>query len=521
MIPRPFTCPALASTGGFDALDWGVFAGYFALLIGAGVWFARRRVTSDRDYFLAGRTMPAWAVAISLLGTAQSGATFVGGPQFSFVRDYSYLISFAGGLLAAGLVAAFFIPAYFRHGVWTPYELLERRFGRPARVAASVTYLVGRVFSNGSRVFIGALPASLVVFGDASPGHMFVAIGVLTVASILYALAGGIRSAIWIDAAQCAVYLGAAVVAIGYLLYLIPVGVPEIVGALADPGPGQASKIAVVHLGLDWSSEYTVWTAAGGFCLLFIAVYGIDQDFVQRSLTCRSAAQAGRSVVLGVLFQIPATLLFLVIGSLLWVYYSRPDLMGVVHQRGGDHTIFLEFILTRVPHGLAGLMIAGVFAAGLSTVNAMSSTFVNDGYKHLRPGRSERHYLSVGRWGVVGFGLILGLFAAVCVYWYDPKDRTLIDFVLGVMSFAYAGLLGVFFTALFTRRGNSISAIAALLTGFLVVTLLQPSVWKGLSGEEHFFRPAFPWQLVIGTIVATAVCCTGSPRSRDPAEAAP
>lgn len=519
MIPRPFLCPALASTGGFDALDWLVFAGYFALLVGAGVWFSRRRVTSDRDYFLAGRAMPAWAVAISLLGTAQSGATFVGGPQFSFARDYSYLITFAGGLLAAVLVAAFFIPAYFRHGVWTPYELLERRFGRPARVAASITYLVGRVFSNGSRVFIGALPVSLVVFGDAAPAHMFLAIGVLTMASILYALAGGIRSAIWIDAAQCAVYLGAAVAAIGYLLYLIPVGVPEIARALAEPGADQPSKLAVVHTGFMWASEYTLWTAAGGFCLLFIAVYGIDQDFVQRSLTCRSAAHAGRSVVLGVLLQIPATLLFLIIGSLLWVYYRRPDIMGAEHTISGDHKVFLEFILTRVPHGLAGLMIAGVFAAGLATVNAMSSTFVNDGYKHLRPGRSERHYLSVGRWGVVGFGIALGLFAAACVFWYDPKDLTLFDFVLGVMSFAYAGLLGVFFTALFTRRGSSVSAIAALVAGFLVVTLLQPAVWNHFYGWKPAL--AFPWQLVIGTIVSTTVCCTGKPHRRDATEVAP
>ncbi|MFM9994533.1 MAG: sodium:solute symporter family transporter [Phycisphaerales bacterium] len=519
MIPRPFSCPALASTGGFDALDWGVFAGYFALLIGAGVWFARRRVTSDRDYFLAGRTMPAWAVAVSLLGTAQSGATFIGGPQFSFASDYSYLITFAGGLLAAALVAAFFIPAYFRHGVWTPYELLERRFGRPARVAASVTYLVGRVFSNGSRVFIGSLAVSWVVFGDANAGHMFLAIGVLTIASILYALAGGIRSAIWIDAAQCAIYLGAAVVAIAYLLSVIPVGLPQVVATLMDPGPDQASKLTVVHTGLEWHSKYTVWTAATGFCLLFIAVYGIDQDFVQRTLTCRSAAQAGRSVMLGVLFQIPATLLFLAIGSLLWVYYQRPDLMGAAHRYNDDHTIFLEFILTRVPHGLAGLMIAGVFAAGLSTVNAMSSTFVNDGYKHLFPGRSERHYLSVGRRGVVAFGLLLGLFAAVCVFWYDPSDRTLLDFVLDVMSFAYAGLLGVFFTALFTRRGNSASAIAALLSGFLVVTILQPGVWTRLSGEP--LGLAFPWQLVLGTMVATAVCCAGNPRASSPAEGAP
>ncbi len=521
-----------AESGGLHAIDWVVLAGYAALLVVTGLWVARRRVSSDGDYFLAGRSMPAWAVAVSLLGTAQSAATFIGGPQFSYRGDLSYLLTFAGGLLAAVIIAGVFIPAYYRHGVWTPYELLERRFGRPARMATSWAYLVGRVFSNGARVFMGALPASLIMFGDAAPGHVLVGVAVMTVISIVYTLAGGVRSAIWTDLVQCVVYLGAAVVAIVYLLHLIPAPTTEIFRALITPGGDEASKLTIVRVGFDFSrpwfgfdptEEFTLLTAGSGFCLLFLAAFGTDQDLVQRALTCRSAGHAGRSVILSMLLQAPATLLFLAIGSLLWVFYRRPDLAGAVHTPGADDKIFLQFILGHVPHGLAGLMFAGLFAAGLSSVNAMSSTFVNDCYKQVRPGRSERHYLSVGRWGVAAFGVILGLFASACVFWYDPKEDTLVSFALNVMQFAYAGLLGVFLTALFTRRGSSASAIAALFTGFLVVTALQPPVWKWLTSwsdataanpsDAAFtlgdLRLAFPWRLVIGTIAATAVCCAG------------
>ncbi len=514
-------------------LDWGVLGAYFALLVGSGVWVARRRVSSDQDYFLAGRAMPAWAVAVSLLGTAQSAATFIGGPQFSYRGDLSYLLTFAGGLLSAFIIARVFIPAYYRHGVWTPYELLERRFGRSARVATSWAYLVGRVFSNGARVFMGALPASLIMFGDAEPRHVLAGVAVMTAVSIVYTLAGGVRSAIWTDLIQCLVYLGAAVVAIVYLLRVIEAPVGAVFSTLLAPGD-EGSKLIVIHMGLDFSKpwlgfdptqEFTLLTAATGFSLLFLAAFGTDQDLVQRALTCREPGQAGRSVILSMLLQAPATLLFLAIGSLLWVFYRRPDLTGAAHTPGPDHTIFLDFILAHMPHGLAGLMFAGLFAAGLSSVNAMSSTFVNDCYKQLRPGRSERHYLSAGRWGVVAFGVILGVFAGACVFWYDPKKDTLVGFALNVMQFAYAGLLGVFLTALFTRRGNSASAIASLATGFVVVVVLQPPVWAWLTSlseataanpDDQAFtlgdlRLAFPWRLVIGTVLATLVCCAGRP----------
>jgi Na+/proline symporter len=179
-------------------------------------------------------------------------------------------------------------------------------------------------------------------------------------------------------------------------------------------------------------------------------------------------------------------------------------------------------------------MIAGLLAAGPcginSSLNAMSSTFVGDFYKTRRPGRDEKHYLSVGRTSTIVAGIIVGTFASACIFVYDPENNKIIDFVLGIMSFAYAGLIGVFATALFTKRGSPRSCIAAIITGFLAVTFMQPLVLR-LMGEllealgvhadwwPTKLKIAFPWQLLIGSLLAFAVCFFGGKNaSPDPVD---
>ena len=513
----------------FTALDWGVLVFYFVVVLSLGTVIGLvHRVRGSRDYFLAARAMPGWVVAISVLSTAQSAATFIGGPGQSYAGDLTYLSSNIGQVIAALILAWAFIPAYYRAGVTTPYELLESRFGPTGRVATSITYLVGRIFSSGSRVFIGALPMSLVVFGDTSPGHMAASIGIVTVVGTLYALLGGIRSVIWTDVLQVGVYMGSALLAIVFLCRHIEAPIGDVVRELARPVPGGGSKLTIFRTGFesghyDFTQQYTLVTAFIGFTLMGLASYGMDQDLVQRLLTCRSARKGAWSVINGVLVGIPAVAVFLVIGLLLFVYYQRPELAGATHAPGGKEKIFLQYILDTMPSGITGLMMAGLFAAGMAPLTSMSSSFVGDVYKRFKPGESDEHYLRLGRWGVVGFGVLLGLFACACIGWYDSNRTTLIDFALGVMTFAYAGLLGVFFTAMFTRRGSPASCVAALLTGFVVIALTEPAVWRSLTlrlGQSDWgdLPLAFPWRLTLGAAVSTAVCLTGSPGRGGPPE---
>lgn len=512
------------------AADWAVLAGYTGALVVSGWWFARRTQRDTNDYFLAARSMPTWAVVVSILATAQSAATFIGVPNQSFRGDLTYLSSNIGGLLAAVVLAGVFIPTYYKLGVTTPYQLLESRFGPGARLATSVAYLVGRVFSSGSRIFIGSIPAAWIFFGDDADLHVVLGVAVMTLAGILYTYSGGIRGVIWADVLQAGVYLGTAALAIAFLLHKLP-AFPVVADALATLPDGSPSpKLTLLRtgfagppgpstlLGIDFSREFTLLTSVTGLCLLTIASHGTDQDLVQRMLTCKSRRAGAWSVVSGILAGIPTVAIFLAIGLLLYVFYERPDVTGLAHARDPEKSAFLDFILHEVPPGLKGLMLAGLFAAGLSTVNStlnsMSSTFVTDVYRHLAPARGEAHYLRVGKLAIAGIGLVLGVFAGVCVAVYDPRNDTLIGFALSAMSYAYAGLLGVFFTALFTRRGTSTSAVAALFAGFAFVLATNRSSLALVLREPPTI--AFPWQLLGGTILATIVCAL--PRGRAPAQ---
>jgi solute:Na+ symporter, SSS family len=544
----PTFLPTLADAASrFTWLDWNVLLAYVATLVGTGIYFARRAKRTTADYFLGGHQMPVWAVAISILATAQSAATFVGAPESAYRGDLTYLSTNIGGMLAALVLASFFIPRYYALNASTPYQLLQSRFGSDARLATSWAYMIGRVFASGARVYVGAIPVAWAVFGAPSdstidPTHLYIAIVAFMVFGVLYTLAGGISSVIWTDVFQVCVYLGAAVVAAIIIFVRLPYSASEAAAVLSSGMPDGSSKLTLINFGLDFSkpgwgfdpaAEFTLLTALTGWTLITLASHGMDQDLVQRLLTCTNARKGSWSVISGVLIGIPVVLLFLVVGSLLWLS----------HHAAGETTtdakdVFIRYILTNMPAGAAGLMIAGVLAAGPAGINAslnsMASTFVEDVYKPRRAGRDERHYVRVGRLATAGWGMIIGLFALVCVRWQRETQAEVLPFVLGVMGFAYAGLLGVFFTALFTKRGNASSAVLALLTGFGVVSLLQPYVWRYAIGYgamlpdwlgggviQAFLRDnawftslslASPWRLVIGTIIATIVCCLGSPR---------
>lgn len=532
------------------AFDWAVLCAYFMLLALSGVYFtrrARKHTKNTDDYFLGGRRMPVWAVGISIVATSMSAASFIGVPQQGYTSDLTYLTTNIGMVIAAFVVAFVFIPAFYRRRVRTIYELLDRRYGRGAMQATSGAYMLGRIMASGVRVFIGAIPASIMLFGadGLEPMNLCIAIGVLTVVGIVYTLAGGITSVIWTDVIQMAILLGACVLAIGLIAAKLPIGAGEAVELLRNPGDGMPSKLTLFQASTPadpwWTLPFSLPAVVVGFTLMGIASYGTDQDLTQRMLTCKDEKSAARSVIGGILFGIPSVGLFLVVGLLLWLFYQNPQVWASHGLESpaipeDSRRVFLNFIIDHMPAGVSGLMMAGLFAAGLSSlnsgINAMASTFVNDFYRRIHPGRDERHYLRAGRWAVVGWGIVLGGFAVVCVFWQTrdgelQEGGTLLTFALSVMTFAYAGLIPVFLTALLTRRGSTESVIATLITGFVIVLAMQSIVWDPFvdiqSMRDAFLaerliepdaaRPfllgvidlAFVWKLAIASAVAMGV----------------
>lgn len=522
----------------FGVFDWSVLGLYFVFLAFTGWRFSKRETSNTDDYFLGGRKMPTWAVGVSIVATSMSAASFIGVPQQGYESDLAYLSTNIGMVIAAFVVAFVFLPAFYKRRVQTIYELLDQRFGRGAMQATSGVYMIGRIMASGVRVYIGAIPAAIIMFGvdGLEPTNLCIAIGVLTAVGIVYTLVGGIASVIWTDVIQMAVLLGACVLAIVLIANQLPIGPAEILTTLRAGAEDSGSKLTLFAFGDEtrpwWENPFSLPAVVVGFTLMGVAAYGTDQDMTQRMLTCRDEKAAARSVIGGIIFGVPSVALFLIVGLLLWVFYQQPDLWLAAGQEPpasptDSRKVFLAFILDHMPAGVSGLMMAGLFAAGLSSlnsgVNAMASTFINDFYRPMTAGRDEKHYLRAGRVAVVGWGLILGGFAIVCVFWQYrdgeiQEGGTLLTFALTVMTFAYAGLLPVFLTTILTKRGSTASVIAALVTGFTLVLLMQPIFWDLVTDLDALdpdtpllalLDMAFVWKLGIASLVAFGVCQIG------------
>jgi len=527
----------------FAVVDWLILGIYLCIVIALGVWAGRKRRMGD-DFFLAGRSMPMWAVAISVLATAQSAATFVGGPQEAYDRNLTYLTSNIGPILAALVVAFCFIPAFYRRNVTSVYELIGHDMGAPAQRMASAMFMLGRVFASGARLFIVAIPFALVAFGDMQVGHLLLSIIIVAITATLYSSIGGIRAVIWTDVMQVVVYLICITIALVMLWNRIPLSGGEMFDALRAAEDG--NKMLLLDWRVDLTEPYTVWASVIGITLLMIAAYGADQDLTQRMLTCRTRRQASGSVITATLLALPVVFIFLLMGLLLFIFFRRPDLMGdaaPAYAIEDSRRVFLSFILNEMPMGVRGLMMAGLFAAAMSSMdsalNAMSSTTIAD---FVRPWRKRRNAAAqsndaterrLSRLATLFWAALIAGFACICVVWHDNAQQTLIAFALGVMTYAYSGLLGVFFTLLFSNRGNTISAMAALVAGFMVVFTLDTSLWTNMIAPLHDLpvvgvlidttvgvrmtlldalglnQLAFAWRLTIATCVATIVCQSG------------
>jgi len=524
---------------GFAPADWLVLVGYFITLAITGYLFSRKSAETTDDYFLGSRRMPPWAVAISIVATSLSAVTFIGAPQESYDHNLTYLATNIGMILAAIVIAFVFLPAFYTSRSASIYELLETRFGASARKAASITFMIGRIFASGARIYAGAIPASILIFGldkGTQPDHLMIAIAVLTCVGILYTLTGGISSVIWSDVIQFTILIGAALVAIILITNSFNAPLSEILAQLRTGGEDKSSKLIVFDGSFDPRERYTVLASLIGFTLLGIGSYGTDQDLAQRILTCKSAKHGARSIIIGILLGIPTVAIFLTVGLLLWIVYQRPHLttLNTATPPGESVTVFLHYILTQIPPGVRGLMIAGLFAAGLSSLNsafnAMGAAFISDLYRPMVAARNrelaEKHFVFVGRLAVVGWGIILGAFAIVCIYWQQANNDTLIGFALNIMTFAYAGLIGVFFTALFTKRGSTRSVIAALIAGFLWMIATQSFVYNRFEylhtpRIEYFYSIHFTWKLTLGVILTTTICMLGNRPNHETDLAAP
>jgi SSS family transporter len=502
-------------------IDWVVIGAFFAFVMVVGALASRGKETAAQ-FFLGNRRTPLLAAALSTIATSLSAVTFIGAPADAFAGNLTYVSLNIGGILGALFVAVFFVPAYFRANVASIYELLGQRFGAPTQRSASVMFLVGRTLANGVRLYVASIFVSMLVFGDSTDAHLVLAILLTAAIATAYTAAGGIKAVIWTDCAQVVVLVVSVAAAALILLRQIDLPIGEIVSTVREArAPDGSSKLAIIDTRFDPALPFTLVSAVVGFTLFNAAAYGADQDLVQRTLTCRSPLRGSASLMLAIVLGAVVSSAFLAVGLLLYVRHAQT---GETPDKPAE--VFLEFILRDMPAGVRGLALSGLLAASLATLdsalNAMSSSFVNDLVKPLRPGMSDGSATRLARFGVGLAAILIAGFAVLCIPLREFTGETILPFALGVMMYAYTGLLAVYCVALFTQRGSNASCIAALVVGAMTVAALQfgpplfdsVRVVDGAEVVERAQRFSAGWRMAIGFACAFVVCMIGKGRRR-------
>ncbi len=533
-------------------IDWLIVALFLGVLMAIGYAFSHKNKDVE-DYFAAGRSMPGWIVAIAATGTTISAGTFVGSPELGFNTDLTYVMNLIGSIFGGMLVAALIMPKLYKANTITIYGFIGDRFGEKSKRVNSAMFLLGQLFTSGSRLFIAAIAISVIVFGTIKFDFIVYSIIILGIVSTIYTMLGGIKGLLYIDTFQTLLLIGTGVVALIWVFCELNgeagMSLADIWAAVTDGGltkiPGadagklledgtivgwqSGDKLQMFDFSLDnWNSPYTVVAGMIGVAFFKICQYTTDHEFVQRQLACRDVKQASKSLVWSQLLALPVVLVFLMIGVLLFAKYKAEFIANGQLSVDGQllpnffkdaRDVFPQYIKNNIPTGLRGLMIVGLLAAALSSfnsaINAMASSFVTDLYLPIREDmgkavKSDSDQLSSSRKMVFLMGVLLTGFAIVTAVMQEASGLNLVDFATGVMCFAYAGMIGVFLTAIFTKRGNTASVIAAIVIGMIIIVPLM--FQKQIFGTQYI---AWTWWAPIGGIISTAVCMLGSPAKQN------
>ena len=470
----------------FSALDAGIVALYFIAVLGIGYTQSRNSKNSE-DFINGSRQMPWLAVLGSLVATEVSASTFLATPGTGFSENMNYLQMGIGSLLARIFIAWFFLGAFYSMDSLTIYDYLGKRFGNQTRYCASALFIITRLLASAVRLMIAAMGLSLIL------DLPFIAcLTTFTAVAILYTGSGGIRGIIWTDVLQAIVFISCGIAVFAYIAHtigyttILEVGAAENRFEIFRFSPrGESSGAGA------WLNDPTLLYIAILFGFLSTtAAFGTDQDLTQRMLTCTNVKAARRSVIMSGLISVPIAALFLFIGIALFAYYQIHT--GAQLPVGPDK-VFPWFIGNELPSGLRGLLLVGVLAAAMSSldsaIGALSSSALVDLYRPLIQKPNNRaNDIWVSRLFIVIFGCIL---ATVAYALKDANGFLWLTFKIG--SITYGALLGIFLVGLFSRRGRDTGNSVAMLSGTLVCGLLLLLIEKGLLAI------GWSWLILIGT----------------------
>lgn len=452
----------------FRTLDYAALIVYLGALVAIGLYFSRREATTE-DFFLAGRRAPWWAAGLSIYGTQLSSISFIAIPAKVYSTDWVYLLVQLSIVLVAFPVVWFYLPHFRRVKMTSAYEYLETRFDGSVRLFASASFVL---FQLGRMAIVLFLPA--IALSTVTGIGVFPAILVMGVLATVYTALGGIEAVIWTDVVQVVVLLGGAVLA-------LVVAVSHLDGGLSALFV-QAAAAEKLHV-FNWTWDYTstaVWVVLLGNLFNNLIPYTSDQAVVQRYLTTRTEQEAARGIWVNAALIPFSTLVLFTLGTALWAFYrQQPE--SLIPGQPTD-SIFPLFIAQQLPVGLAGVVIAAVFAASMSTLdssmNSVATALTKDWYERFRPAAQDADKLRLAR------GLTMGLGAAatgVSLALATFDVGSLWDTFQAAMGLFGGGLAGLFALGIFTRRANAPGALVGAIASVFVLA------WVQRATEAHFF----------------------------------
>ncbi|HIA46507.1 MAG TPA: hypothetical protein EYN96_00710 [Candidatus Hydrogenedentes bacterium] len=514
MLRKPLTVPICAvflacstnavaqkSTVGVSRLgvvDYAVIVVYFAVLIAMGIYFSRREKTTEA-FFLGNRKIPWWAVGISIFGTSVSAITYIAIPAHAFAGDWVVLLFNIGIVFLAPFVAIVYLPRLRENSHTTAYEYLEHRFNLATRIYGS---LIFAIFQLGRIGIVLYLPA--IALNAATGINLTACIIAMGILATIYTVLGGIEAVIWTDVIQSIILVLGAILALIIIITNIDGGFSQMLSLAQDN-----DKLHTFNWTLDIFTA-GVWVAVIGG--IFTSAYPAmaDQTVVQRYLSTADVSEARKALYTNAALTIPIQFLFLGIGTALWAYYTTHP--GELDPNLENNAILPYFVIQQFPTGLKGLLIAGLFAASMSSLdssmNSLSSVIVNDYFKRLFPDSSESRSLWIARAATLFFG-IFGTFSALYVANLPQEDQadTIFNVFLTFLGLVGSGLSGIFVLGICTKRANGIGAIVGGITSGMIMFTIRRSE-EGFLSDIHSYlygMIGFLTAFIVGYCVSVAV----------------
>ena len=475
-----------------NTLDLVIFAVFTLGVVLFGCSFYRKGSSAD-EFTRAGRSLPGWVVGMSIFATYVSSISYIGYPGKAFASNWNAFVFSLSIPVASYFAAKYFVPFYRNGGSVSAYSFLEEKFGRWARFYASACYLLTQIARMGSILYLLAMPMHILMGWDMPTVIIATSIGI-----ILYSTLGGLKAVIWADAIQGIILIGGALACLAILMFSMPEGPGQVFDLAVNATEG--NKLSLGSLGSSLT-ESTFWVCLVYGIFINLQNYGIDQNYVQRYHAAKTDRDARFSALFGGYLFIPVSALFFLIGTALYSYYTAgvAPLPAEIQQK--PDYVFPYFIVNGLPVGLRGLLIASIFAAGMSTVStsvtSAATVILTDYVKPLRPKLTERGGLYVLRLSSLVVGL-LGIVVAILML----GVKSIIDAWWILSSIFSGGMLGLFLLGIMPRRISRGAAIAGCVAGILVIG------WISLAGVWHLPGPHLHEYLAI-VLGTTTIFITG------------